>query len=277
VLEERGFGVQALHDAGATHAGILDAAAELVRGARAGDVIVFQYAGHGTRVPDYDGDESDQMDEAYVPIDYGDGAFLVDDDLRAVFAELREGVNLTCFVDCCHSATITRILARRADARSRGRARFLTPAAAALAAHERFRASLAGRPGGEQARDRSSAVRWVTFSACQATEEALEYDGQGDFTRHALAILGAGDADAFTHGAFQRRLVDAFGPDRRQTPHLDCPHGWEELPLLAALHRMSGPALDAARGGNGTRNGHPAGRVRQIAEDLLDVAAQLHG
>src|ERR1700730_8307774 len=35
---------------------------------------------------------------------------LMDFDVAAIFNALPDGVNLPCFIDCCHSATITRML-----------------------------------------------------------------------------------------------------------------------------------------------------------------------
>ena len=83
----------------------LASCASLVNGASAGDVIVFQYAGHGYQLADPDGDESDGKDEALVPIDFDSGAFVVDDEIREILLTMREGVSLTCFLDCCHSGT----------------------------------------------------------------------------------------------------------------------------------------------------------------------------
>jgi hypothetical protein len=74
----------------------------LIGSAAPGDVVAFQYSGHGTQLEDEDADESDRFDEAFVPIDFQAGAFLLDDDLAAVYATLPAGVQLTLFMDCCH-------------------------------------------------------------------------------------------------------------------------------------------------------------------------------
>jgi hypothetical protein len=89
-------------------------------------VLVFQFAGHGTQLPDADADEEDpggvDQDEALCPFDHVSGEYIVDDDLAALFMALPQGVNLTCFIDCCHSGTICRIAAppgRRRRTRAR--------------------------------------------------------------------------------------------------------------------------------------------------------------
>ena len=106
-LEKRGFEVRSLHDASATRARRRSAAAlaGMVGAARPGDVVVFQFAGHGTQVDDIDGDElHHRLDEAFCPVDFPAGRFLIDDDVRAVFSGVRAGVNVTSFIDRCHSA-----------------------------------------------------------------------------------------------------------------------------------------------------------------------------
>lgn len=81
----------------------------LIQSSQPVDVIVFQYAGHGTYVPDSTGDEGgDRRDEALCPYDFDEGHLLVDDDLGEVLARTPDGVSVTCFMDCCHSGTNTR-------------------------------------------------------------------------------------------------------------------------------------------------------------------------
>ena len=244
-LAALGFTVDTLVDKQATRQAILDALGALVRSARAGDVLVFQYSGHGTQVPDYDGDEREGKDEALVPYDFDDGAFLVDDDLRAVFSQLPDGVNLTCFIDCCHSGTITRMLGRNVDestADGTTRSRYLKETdnwGDWMRAHERFRqrersvreiASGAGRSPEIGA----DALRWVDFSACDAHEVAYETRGSGDFTKVATAALAAA-AGHQSNREFQDAVIRAFGERRRQTPQLDCADSASARGLLQPL------------------------------------------
>ena len=53
---------------------MLNGMKQLISGAKPGDIVVIQYAGHGTQVKDLDGDETDGQDEALVPVDFGTGA-----------------------------------------------------------------------------------------------------------------------------------------------------------------------------------------------------------
>ena len=90
---------------------ILTALKWLVQGAKDGDSLFFHYSGHGTQVPDLNGDEKDGKDEAMVPLDYqkfpGAQGMIIDDDLlKELVVPLPEGVLLTAVMDCCHSGSI---------------------------------------------------------------------------------------------------------------------------------------------------------------------------
>lgn len=247
VLHDLGFETETLLDGRATREAILTRLVTLVGDSRPGDVLVFQYSGHGTSVQDLDGDEP--RDEALCPVDHAAGALIIDDDLAEVFGTVAAGVNLTCFLDCCHSGTATRRvfaelagsggLATAADVGRRPR--FLTPTAALESAHRSFRArtgpSTSGRARGPES------MREVTFSACRDDQLAWESGGQGDFTRLATGRLAGGIA-GLSNQAFLDRVLADFGPARRQDPELDGTAAARARPLLA-------PVVD----------GHPAERT----------------
>jgi hypothetical protein len=207
----------------ATRRDILASLEQLLGAARPGDVLAFIYAGHGTTVTDLDGDELDGQDEALCPVDFADGALIVDDDLRALFARTPDGVNFTCFMDCCHSGTITRMIAglnpSNARATATRRARFIPPNATINAAHQQFRRAL-GLRAAAPLRDPAT-MHEVVFSACLPTEVAFEENGAGDFTTRATGLLGRG-VDHVTHAEFQTRVTREFGRPARQNPMLDC-------------------------------------------------------
>ena len=93
-------------DKGAIERGLAD----LVDGAQAGDVLYFHFSGHGSNVPDNNGDEADNRDEIFCPTDLNWQDPLLDDSFRTVLDQVPEGVNLTMVTDCCHSGTITRAI-----------------------------------------------------------------------------------------------------------------------------------------------------------------------
>jgi hypothetical protein len=100
--------IATLLDFAATKKAIEAAISGLVRRGRRGDVLLVHYSGHGSNVPDDDGDEAEGRDEILCPtnLDWKDP--LRDDWLRKTFDGLRAGVSLTVIADCCHSGTITR-------------------------------------------------------------------------------------------------------------------------------------------------------------------------
>jgi hypothetical protein len=99
--------VQQLLDADATKANILKGLGNLLKGAKAGDVLVFTNASHGTYIADTDDDEP-KYDEAICPHDT-DTNLLIDDELRGLFRNIPKNVRLTVISDSCHSGSVTRV------------------------------------------------------------------------------------------------------------------------------------------------------------------------
>ena len=209
----------------------------LVDECRSGDVIVFQYAGHGTQVPDLNGDEDDAIDEALCPVDFASGALYIDDDIAGLFARIPDGVNMTCFMDCCHSGTNSRFavgLSTGETAMPPGtKARFVRMTPEIAEAHQRFRrqsrdTTLAISSGGPQG------MRDVKFSACLDHQVALESGGNGDFTRRATKVLAAG-IQGMSNEEFLRRVLAEFGSAARQAPMLDCADAARQGALIQPL------------------------------------------
>ena len=106
-----GFGssdMVTLLDDKATKKNIQTAIKQAVGRAKKGDVVLLHFSGHGSNVPDNDGDEADHRDEILCPHDLDWKDPLTDDWLRATFDKLRDGVSLTVIFDCCHSGSATR-------------------------------------------------------------------------------------------------------------------------------------------------------------------------
>ncbi len=82
--------------------------AGLIESARRGDVLYLHFSGHGSNVPDKDGDEADGRDEILCPTDLDWRKPPTDDWIGKQFDRLPSGVNLTVVFDCCHSGTATR-------------------------------------------------------------------------------------------------------------------------------------------------------------------------
>jgi metacaspase-1 len=124
-LKAQGFSpenILLLKDSAATQKGILTLwQTQFLPRIRKGDVVYFQFSGHGQQVADNNGDELDAYDEAIVPYDsplrYKAGVYqgenlIRDDDLNRLFTDLRKKLgpegHLMVVLDACHSGTGTR-------------------------------------------------------------------------------------------------------------------------------------------------------------------------
>lgn len=102
--------ITTLTDLKATKKAMQAAIQKLIIGGKKGDTLLLHYSGHGSNVPDDNGDEADHRDEILCPTDLDWKDTLRDDWLRKTFNRLRKGVSLTVIMDCCHSGTITRAI-----------------------------------------------------------------------------------------------------------------------------------------------------------------------
>ncbi|MDE6443827.1 MAG: caspase family protein [Muribaculaceae bacterium] len=120
LLQKRGFKVQTLVNSQATKKNIADALNTLAKECRKGDEVYFQFSGHGQRVKDLNGDETDGIDEAIVcydalrtpgyatpPTIYKGENHLLDDELAPLFQKIRKAVGpegcLFITFDACYS------------------------------------------------------------------------------------------------------------------------------------------------------------------------------
>lgn len=217
-LRSRGFQTVKLLDSAATKQMIVASLRSVVALSRWGDRIVFTYSGHGTWVPDRNGDEADGRDEALVCYDFRQGGLLLDDDMHAIFSQLRSGVRATIISDSCHSGSVSdhgRRSFAGASQPAAGAARFLPPSTfltgAALDAAERV----------EQLPARGlSRSGPVLVSGC--ADDEVSYDVQvgrphGAFTAAAMATLPAATTVNGWHKAIRTQLPSAQLP---QTPQL---------------------------------------------------------
>lgn len=85
-----------------------DAIADIITATKAGDLTVITYSGHGTWVPDVDGDEPDGRDEALCPWDMNEGEVLTDDYLYSIFREVDPAARVIFISDSCHSGSVAR-------------------------------------------------------------------------------------------------------------------------------------------------------------------------
>ena len=116
-LESRAFNVTTLLNGQATKAAMVNAFKAVIGQAVSGDTVVITYSGHGTFVPDLNGDEIDGLDEGLCPYDLQTGGqALLDDEIHELFSARKPGVRLVLISDSCHSGTVTRAAGDDPDA-----------------------------------------------------------------------------------------------------------------------------------------------------------------
>lgn len=210
-----------LVDKAATKKAMLDGIKALLKGAKAGDVLVFTNSSHGSYKADTDGDE-EKYDEILCPYDIADND-IVDDELRNLFGNVKDGVSLTVVLDNCFSGTATRAPVseiipglRTPDDR---RVRFLSPA---LRGGKVLQNPWKAKPKRLEARP-ESAMKEVLLTGC--TDKEYSYDANIEGTYHGAmtfyALRAIHEAQgALTYNRMHSRLTSLIG-DYPQHPQLE--------------------------------------------------------
>jgi metacaspase-1 len=108
ILTARGFSTKTMLNSQATRANMLVGMKSVIQKAVNGDSIVFTFSGHGTFIPDANGDEPDGTDECLCPYDLNSKGPITDDQLFELFNSKAKGVKLVFLSDSCHSGTVAR-------------------------------------------------------------------------------------------------------------------------------------------------------------------------
>ncbi|HEU4423236.1 MAG TPA: caspase family protein [Pilimelia sp.] len=228
-LGKRDFDVRLMLDAEATGDAMRAGIRERLDGASSGDAVVITYSGHGTWVPDRDGDEPDARDEALCPYDISRRGPLLDDELFELFSERRRGVRVVLISDSCHSGSVARYAPPTGS--SSRRIKFLAPG---VFLSERDEAIARRIPRTYRGRPRHAAL---LLSGCQDVEYSYDaaFDGRanGAFTYVALAALRQLPEDA-TYRQWMAAICTALpSQDYPQQPGLQGTSTQRRWPLLA--------------------------------------------
>ena len=225
-----------------THAAILAAFADLARESQPGDLAIITLSGHGTRQSDPSGDETDGLDEVFLPSDVGraePGArtipnALVDDEIgQAVLAIRQTGADVWLVMDSCNSGSGLR--GGAGDTASR----WVDPAALGLTATpEMYEAAEAID---QSTQDPPGQV--VAFYAARSSEVAREVNltpeaaddsgWYGLFTARLAARLQTGGQISYRQ-LFQAVLADMNGAGVPGGAQMQTP-GWEGGLIDAAV------------------------------------------
>eukprot|EP00913_Durusdinium_trenchii_P008858 g8324.t1 len=224
------------------------------------DLFVFYFSGHGTQLPDDNGDEKednpkDLLDEAIVPFDARRGksgiANLIRDDRLGALLDKVPARHQVAIFDCCHSGTGTRTLE---EGSIRGSATDVAPADSGQKPND-----AGGAIGGDLKRADAHLHR-VVLSACAARQRTREVPLAairnlriGLFTYYLVeGLRGAADVNgdgcvsyAEAHQYVQRRIHD-FRNDgdlefqHQQTPQLEIvgPATFADDPVFAVKQKV---------------------------------------
>lgn len=237
----RSSDITTLLDFAATTKAMRAAIRRLVKDARKGDVLLLHYSGHGSNVPDADGDEADGRDEILCPTDLDWKAALTDDWLRKTLDGLRVGVSLTVVMDCCHSGTNTRAI-RPPDAPIVER--FLPSPWDLVAAESgrRLRGTVTGTLRRSGARRRkadvvAAPIKEMLITGCRDTQTSADAFIGGSYNGALTWSLAHAVRDAggtLTYRQLHERMLKRLAQDRyTQVPQLEGAKGKFDRPFLS--------------------------------------------
>ena len=207
--------VKILVDASATPKNVKDELLQLVKLSESGDVLAITYSGHGTTTPDLDGDEDDGRDEAICLY----GGLMIDDEIRSILKQVKEGVKVTFISDSCHSGTVTRaFLSAINNYDVYAKSRYLPPKDDIEAI------SLGTLPLKKGVFIPENGMKEILLAGCKSTEYSYDafFNGMnmGAFSHYALLILR--DNPRITYNDFYKK-VRTYLPNGQypQTPQLE--------------------------------------------------------
>ena len=227
-FDRSGLHVEVLKDADATRPNIIEQFRSHLCRAKAGDVVVFQYCGHGARwksAKPFEQFFPDGKDESLVCYDSRrpDGFDLADKELAVLLAEVaKNDPHITVILDCCHSGSATRGADDFTQLKARQTHEVLDerPLESYL---DGYYAALHKR--GESLEIPAS--RHVLLAACQRVQKAWEAkDHSGVFTSTLLDVLDKSGTDISYADLFVRCRATVRKRADNQDPQFETYRGF---------------------------------------------------
>ncbi|BFU90456.1 MAG: hypothetical protein NTAFB01_16430 [Nitrospira sp.] len=222
--------ITTLTDTQATKKAMERAIKKLVASGKEGDVLLLHYSGHGSNVPDDNGDEADHRDEILCPTDLDWKDPFRDDWLRKTFNKLRSGVSLTVIMDCCHSGTNTRAIIP-SDAPIRERFLPCPLDLMAVESGRKLRGTLRGQLGkAPRGRKRRSDIvhadiQELLFTGCRDTQTSADADIGGTYngalTYYLVESIKEAEGKLTYRELHQRTVAKLKQEDFDQVPQLE--------------------------------------------------------
>lgn len=156
----------------ATKDSIVSAFKTLTQSCQPNDIIYIHYSGHGQQMKDIGNDETDALDECWIPYDayrkpsetYRGEKHLVDDEVNMLLTNIRNkiggGGKMLVVVDACHSGDATR-----------GEGETVRGVEDIF---ETVRSWLGFSSNERNTNIHSNAERWITLSACESDQVNIE-------------------------------------------------------------------------------------------------------
>ena len=156
----------------ATKVGIVSAFQALTESCQPNDIVYIHYSGHGQQMKDISSDETDALDECWIPYDayrkpndtYRGEKHLVDDEVNILLSNIRNkigaGGKMLVVVDACHSGDATR-----------GQGETVRGVEDIF---EAVKSWLGFSSNEENSNIHSKAERWITLSACESDQVNIE-------------------------------------------------------------------------------------------------------
>ncbi|NEK17467.1 caspase family protein [Rhizobium leguminosarum] len=104
IADGLGYKSTLLLSAEATRKAVTDSIRKAAVQLKEGDIFFLSYSGHGSQMPDFNGDEEDGLDETWCLFD----GQLLDDELYEAWSEFKFGVRVLVLSDSCHSGSVIR-------------------------------------------------------------------------------------------------------------------------------------------------------------------------
>ena len=156
----------------ATKAAIVSAFQTLTQSCQPNDIVYIHYSGHGQQMKDIGNDETDALDECWIPYDayrkpsekYKGEKHLVDDEVNMLLTNVRNkigaGGKMLVVIDACHSG----------DA-ARGQGETVRGVEDIF---ETIKFRLGFSSSGQNTNIQTNAEHWITLSACESDQVNIE-------------------------------------------------------------------------------------------------------
>jgi hypothetical protein len=189
IAKSQGFETEILLRADATRNNVINFIKTAASKLEAGDIFYLSYSGHGGQLPDISGDEPDGEDETWCLYN----GQLIDDELRQLWFNFKQGVRIFVTSDSCHSGSMIKDASNRSITYSSFNPKFMDKehALATYTKNQGFYDNLIEQTKNIKKTPILASV--LLISGCQ--DNQYSYDGtyNGKFTRALKLVWGRGN------------------------------------------------------------------------------------